>query len=76
MTNPTIVYDRLDQIAQRAKARRAQHTYADETHLVHLRFDLRELLTDVDAAIRAAIPPRNPPLSGDCGDRDRHHRPA
>jgi hypothetical protein len=63
MTKLDVAYDRFEQIADRAKTRRAQTNYADETHLVYLRFDLCELLTDIDVAIQAAIPPRNPPAS-------------
>lgn len=74
----TAILDRLAQTNTRASLRHTRMRYSDETHLVYLRFDLRELLQDIDDSISARIPahrsPAPPPNSAESGQSAREPR--
>ncbi len=54
----TAILERLAQTNSRANYRYIHQNYSDETHLMFLSFDLRELLRDIDDSIRNPIPVR------------------
>ena len=60
-TTLAAILDRLAQTYTRASLRRTRKNYTDETHLVYLSLDLREILHDLDESIRIQIPPRRGP---------------
>jgi hypothetical protein len=69
-----VVLDRLAQIHTSATARRARQNYTDETHLVFLSLDLRELLRDVHDSITHELTLRPGPEASrrvDPGEQNR-----
>ncbi len=62
-TTLSAILERLAQTDTRAHLRRTSQNYTDETHMVFLSLDLRELLRDIDDSLSGQLPARRRPAA-------------